>query len=171
MHIPSLLQTLHALFYAASAEPGVSIGHNGWPDGSPIFKFNGETAFLAGRQVNPISIYTAAFHAFMVFDIAAYLKNRRGVFNYEPTKFYRAAMQMAAHCFTSITLPALQGVLLLTIHSLVTPADMNIWTLTHICMAHCLDLGLHRESELNSTSLTATVLRRLVFSSVYHLDR
>lgn len=62
--------------------------------------------------------------------------------------------------------------MLLAVHSLVSPAEVNIWVLTHVSMAHCIDLGLHRSANVEeATSLEALLTRKLVFYCVYHLER
>lgn len=52
---------------------------------------------------------------------------------------------------------------------MLTPAELNMWTLTHMALAYCIDLGMHRESK-GMTPLTLNI-RRLVFYITYSLDR
>lgn len=81
-------------------------------------------------------------------------------------------MLAASECFCSISVPALQGVLLLMVQGLIGPAAINIWTLSYIATSHCIDLGLHREpTDYSEFTPTALTIRRLIFHTVYSLDR
>ncbi|KAE8347499.1 hypothetical protein BDV24DRAFT_173315 [Aspergillus arachidicola] len=148
------------------------IGPNGWIDTINTFSYNGRYDITAGNEITPISVFTATFHVFMVFSLAATVMTRNRSFDHSPDKYYRIAMSAASECFCSISMPALQGVLLLMVQGLIGPAAINIWTLSYIATSHCIDLGLHREptdhSELSPTALT---IRRLIFHTVYSLDR
>ncbi|KAB8259057.1 hypothetical protein BDV32DRAFT_139135 [Aspergillus pseudonomiae] len=148
------------------------IGSNGWIDSINAFSYNGRYDITAGNETTPISVFTATFHIFMVFSLAATVMTRNRSFDHSPDKYYRVAMSAASECFCSISVPALQGVLLLMVQGLIGPAAINIWTLSYIATSHCIDLGLHREptdySELTPTALTN---RRLIFHTVYSLDR
>ncbi|KAE8331497.1 hypothetical protein BDV39DRAFT_189876 [Aspergillus sergii] len=148
------------------------IGPNGWIDTINTFSYNGRYDITAGNEITPISVFTATFHVFMVFSLAATVMTRNRSFDHSPDKYYRIAMSAASECFCSISVPALQGVLLLMVQGLIGPAAINIWTLSYIATSHCIDLGLHREptdhSELSPTALT---IRRLIFHTVYSLDR
>lgn len=127
---------------------------------------------LDGNDSTPIPIFTAVFHVFMVFSLAATVITRKKNFDYSPIQFYRMAMLTASECFSGISVPALQAVLLLAIQGIIEPAGLNIWTLVHISMSHCIDLGLHREpSDPSGLSPVALAVRRLIFHTVYSLDR
>ena len=127
---------------------------------------------LDGNDSTPIPIFTAVFHVFMVFSLAATVITRKKNFDYSPIRFYRMAMLTASECFSGISVPALQAVLLLAIQGMIEPAGLNIWTLVHISMSHCIDLGLHREpSDPSDLSPVALAVRRLIFHTVYSLDR
>lgn len=63
--------------------------------------------------------------------------------------------------------------LLLAVQSLIEPAGVDVWTLSHVAMAHCIDLGLQREPGGTSTDDSAVVatVQRFIFYTVYSLDR
>ncbi|KAF2137192.1 uncharacterized protein K452DRAFT_278809 [Aplosporella prunicola CBS 121167] len=169
LHAPSFLDAVQALYDSADLGPDTSVGHNGWPESIKPFPYNGNFEKLAGAEVTPISIYAAAFQVFMVLNLAATVRTRGKNFEVSPTRFYRAAMSYAAECFSSITLPSLQGLILLAVRSLMIPAEINIWTLVHICIAHSIDLGIHREHEdLRNESRN---IRRFIFYTAYSLER
>ncbi|UCK59386.1 hypothetical protein AFCA_002202 [Aspergillus flavus] len=148
------------------------IGSNGWIDTINTFPYNGRYDITAGNEITPISVFTATFHVFMVFSLAATVMTRNRSFDHSPDKYYRIAMSAASECFCSISVPALQGVLLLMVQGLIGPAAINIWTLSYIATSHCIDLGLHREpTDYSEFTPTALTIRRLIFHTVYSLDR
>ncbi|KAE8367069.1 hypothetical protein BDV27DRAFT_143089 [Aspergillus caelatus] len=170
-----IVQNVAVIFVACGANHLGCNGHvgpNGWIDTMNPFAYNGRYDVSAGNEITPISVFTATFHVFMVFSLAATVMTRNRSFDHSPDKYYRIAMSAASECFCSISVPALQGVLLLMVQGLIGPAAINIWTLSYIATSHCIDLGLHREptdySELTPTALT---IRRLIFHTVYSLDR
>ncbi|KAL4951879.1 hypothetical protein BDW69DRAFT_185997 [Aspergillus filifer] len=145
---------------------------NGWPDDMPPFSYNGRYDKVGEKDVTPISLFTAVLHVFMVFSLAATVLTRNKNFDFSPIRFYKVAAGAAPECLSSISLSALQSVLLFTLQGMMTPTNLNIWTLVHVAMSHCIDLGLHREPrdvvDMTSTSL---LTRRFVFYTVYDLDR
>lgn len=172
IHPGSLIKALQALYSCSELISCPPIGPNGWPVDQTSFSYNGEMDVTNGINSTPVSASTAIFHVFMIFSVASTLLTRKRNYDYSPTRFYRTAMLTASDCFASTSLPALQSILLLTVHSLIGPADVNVWTLIHIAMAHCIDLGLHREpNETREMTNAALNSRRLVFYTVYSLDR
>ena len=171
IHPPSFMSALEALYFCTEVQNDAEITVNGWPESMKSFYFNGEIGTVADRTHPPITIHTAAFHVFMVLNLAATMRTRARDFEFAPAQFYRAAMAVSQECFSGTSLPSLQGVLLLTIHTLLAPAEMNIWTLVHVCMAHCIDLGLHREPKQRELNAVARNTRRFVFHCIYSLDR
>lgn len=148
--------------------PG-QLDENGWYRDIRPFSYNGR---LDNNDSTPISISTAVFHLFMVFSLAATVLTRKKNFDHSPIRFYRMAMLAASECFSGISVPALQGVLLLAIQGMIEPAGLNIWTLLHIAMSHCVDLGLHREpNDHSDLPPVALVVRKFIFHTVYSLDR
>ncbi|OAA60302.1 Transcription factor [Niveomyces insectorum RCEF 264] len=184
MHAPSVLKAVEALYDCADLGPSAALGRNGWPESVKPFSYNGEWGLDADHtehteategatETTPISIYTAAAHVFMVLNLAATSRTRDNDFNMSPTRLYRAAMACASECFSTISLPSLQCLLLLTVRALVMPAEVNIWTLVHVSMAHCIDLGIHREAIVvgRGGGPVAAHVRRTVFYTAYTLER
>lgn len=172
LHPHSLLKAVEALYECAAADGSAEIGYNGWVDAVQPFTYNGEFDVSRNGQSTPISIFTATFHVFMVFTLAATVRTRQRTYDFAPNQFYRIAMSAGQHCFSSTSISSLQATLLLAVYSLLSPAELNIWTLTYVAMAHCVDLGLHRTPDTDSELSQATLLtRKMLFFSVYHLDR
>ncbi|KAH7126635.1 fungal-specific transcription factor domain-containing protein [Dendryphion nanum] len=172
MHPSSVMSAVEALYQCAAADVAVEIGYKGWPASMQPFEYNGEYDVSRNTNCTPISIFTASYHVFMVFTLAATVKVRQRTYDFAPNQFYRVAMSSGQQCFSETSIASLQGTLLLAAYSLLTPAEINIWTLIYVAMAHCVDLGLHRTPHSVSTlSRTAIFVRRMIFFSVYHLDR
>lgn len=161
-----------ALYFCASIESFSSLQHNGWPATLQGFDFNGEQHIVHGRKSIPIPIDVATFQLFLVLSIGANLQIRRRLYHHNPEIFFRYAMALADRVLSIISLPSLQSTLLLLVHSLVVPGGIDLWTTTRLAMAHCVDLGLHRElGERMKFSRVAVEMRRRIFFSVYSLDR
>lgn len=172
LHPRSLLLAVEALYQCAAADATTEIGHNGWPASVQPFAYNGEHERSRHTDCTPITVFTATFHVFMVFTLAAIVRTRQRAYDFAPNHFHRVAMTADQHCFSSISLASLQATLLLVVHSLLRPTELNIWTLTYVSMAHCVDLGLHRSiSDERGLSHATILTRKLLFFSVYHLDR
>ncbi|GAA85119.1 Zn(II)2Cys6 transcription factor [Aspergillus luchuensis IFO 4308] len=172
LHAPSLVNAYLALYESTQMEPTGQYDSNGWMEGLEPFEYNGMADHESGKPSTPISVFTAVFHVFMVFSLAATVLTRKKNFDYSPTKFYRMALAETSSCFSSVSVTSLQGILLLAIHSMICPAGLNIWTLAHIAMSHCIDLGLHREpSPSTRVSRTSLAVKRLIFYTTYSLDR
>jgi len=172
LHPDSLINAVEALYHCSTADATTEIGYNGWAHGIQPFSYNGEFDVSRNSPCTPISVYTATFHVFMVFTLAATVRTRQKVYDFAPNQFYRVAASAGQQCFSTTSPASLQASLLLAVHSLTSPTDLNIWTLTYVAMAHCVDLGLHRTpSPDSSLSPSAILVRKLMFFSVYHLDR
>ncbi|EHK44761.1 hypothetical protein TRIATDRAFT_181798, partial [Trichoderma atroviride IMI 206040] len=172
LHPGSIVAAIEALYQCAAAEPSAEIGFNGWVTAVEPFAYNGEFALSRGVNCTSISIFTATFHVFMVFTLAATVRTRQRMYDFAPDQFYRAATSVAHYCFSDASVATLQAILLLAVHSLLSPTEMNIWTLTYTAMAQCIDLGLHRmPADDNGASDAAALTRKMVFFNVYHLDR
>jgi hypothetical protein len=172
LHPESLLSAVEALYQCATADATVEIGHNGWAASVRPFAYNGEYERSRNVDCTPITVFTATFHVFMVFTLAATVRTRQRAYDFAPNQFYRVAMTADQHCFSNTSLASLQATLLLAVHSLLSPTELNIWTLTYVSMAHCVDLGLHRRISNDSGLSSAAVLtRKMLFFCVYHLDR
>lgn len=170
LHPTSLINAYNVLYICAQRGYGPGqLDENGWYRDIRPFSYNGR---LDNNDSTPISISTAVFHLFMVFSLAATVLTRKKNFDHSPIRFYRMAMLAASECFSGISVPALQGVLLLAIQGMIEPAGLNIWTLLHIAMSHCVDLGLHREpNDHSDLPPVALVVRKFIFHTVYSLDR
>lgn len=172
LHPGSVLVAIEALYQCAAAEPSAEIGFKGWVATVEPFAYNGEFALSRGVNCTPVSIFTATFHVFMAFTLAATVRTRQRMYDFAPAQFYRAATSVAHQCFSNTSVATLQAILFAAVHSLLSPTEMNIWTLTYTAMAQCIDLGLHRmPTEGDGISRAAALTRKMVFFTVYHLDR
>lgn len=172
IHPASLINALHALYNCAAGDSIADIGHNGWISSTPPFPYNGEFEQSRNIHTTPVTIFTATFHIFMVFTLAATVRTRQRKYDFAPDQFYRIAMSVAPKCISHASLASIQGILLLAVHSLISPTELNIWTLTYIAMAHSIDLGLHRTTGIGrEITASASLMRQMVFYNVYHLDR
>lgn len=113
-----------------------------------------------------------AFILFMVFSIGAVVQVRSRVYEFPPEKFHRAALHFAKDCFSRISLDAIQALVTMTIHGMFTPTAANIWTLIHVGMAHCIEIGIHREqAPITAEELSYQHIKKYVFWTIYSLDR
>ncbi|KAJ5572752.1 hypothetical protein N7450_009736 [Penicillium hetheringtonii] len=171
LHPASIINAYRALYVCAETGYDESVDQNGWISSIDPFGYNGKMEFIAGRHYTPISIFTAVFHCFTVFSLSATILTRQKIFDHSPSRFQRMAMSAASETFSSISIPSLQAVLLLTVQSLIEPAGMNVWTLSCIAMSHCIDLGLQREPGDSDIPGPTKVLQRFLFYTVYSMDR
>jgi hypothetical protein len=172
LHRPSFDGVVDALYECMVAPKDSPIQYNGWPTAVLPFTYNGEEHMSHGRKLIPVSAHVAAFQLFLVLSIGATLQIRRRKYNHNPATFFRAAVGISDHVFGIISLPVLQAILLLIIHSFIDPEGCDVWTLTHIAMAHAVDLGIHREvGSSGKFNQTAVDMRRRIFFCAYALDR
>ncbi|KAK1997146.1 hypothetical protein LX36DRAFT_691589 [Colletotrichum falcatum] len=169
----SLLSALDALYatYPCSIDQD-SLPH-GWPSSVQAFRWNGRKSTPNEQGFHPVSMPAVAFILFMVFNIAAIVKVRCRVYEFPPERFYRAALHFSKDCFSQISLSSIQALVTLVIHSMLTPAEVNLFTLVHIGLAHCIELGIHREPPpaADQDEVKNQQLRRLAFFTMYSLDR
>ncbi|CAI7676131.1 unnamed protein product [Penicillium palitans] len=173
LHPASLVNAYRALYTCAQEGYDETTGSHGWIDSVSPFSYNGKIDIAFGKATTPISISTAVYHIFMAFSLAATVVTRKKNYDHSPSKFYRMAMSTSSECFSQISVHSLQAMLLLVVQSLIEPAGVDVWTLSHVAMAHCIDLGLQREpggSSAENPAVVATV-RRFIFYTVYSLDR
>lgn len=170
---PSLYGALSALYssssYNLNDEPLLP---NGWPTVLEPFHWNGQTVqpALLNGECPPMPV--VAFTMFMVLNISAIIKVRSRVYEYSPERYYRLATRFSADCFSQVSLATTQALTLQIVHCLHTPAEASVWTLIHVGMAHCVELGLHREPGPGNTDPAAVQqVKRLVFYTYYGLDR
>ncbi|KAL2807780.1 hypothetical protein BJX63DRAFT_60528 [Aspergillus granulosus] len=171
LHPTSLFNAYEALRFCE--ERGCdNIDANGWPKDMTPFPYNGRYDRIGDIDVIPISIFTAVLHVFMAFSLAATLLTRTKNFEFSPARFYKVAASAASECLSNISVPSLQSILLFTVQGMIAPTNLNIWTLVHVAMSHCIDLGLHREPRNPADSSPESLLvRRFIFYTVYNLDR
>lgn len=161
-----------ALYTCATTEPPFLLQHNGWPETVNTFDCNGEEHVSNGRRLVPIPVHVAAFQLLLVLSIGATLQIRRRSYHHDPETFLNSALSLSKYVFNNISLPSLQAILLLLVHSLVGPSGNDIWTLSHLAMAHSIDIGIHREIGDNlKLSRVAVEMRRRIFFCVYSFDR
>lgn len=172
LHPRSVINAIEALYECEAAEPAAETGYNGWATTVETFTYNGEFAVSRGNKCTPISISMATFHVFMIFTLAATVRTRQRKYDFAPDQFYRAAILVAQECFINTSVATLQAILLSAVHSLLSPTETNIWTLTYTAMAQCIDLGLHRmPTKGDGMDGAAALTRKMAFFTVYHLDR
>lgn len=166
----SVLEALYASPSIAEEMDGDPF-HNGWPASMKDFRWNSQlnSPELANTTV-PMPV--VAFIIFMVLNVAAIVKIRMRIYEHSPERLYRTAMLFAGDCFSQISLSTIQGLVTLIMHAVMTPADVNIWTLVHIAMAQCIEIGIHREpQQVLPAEQELQQLKRFVFYTIYSLDR
>ena len=163
---------MEALYQCVAASTLAPYQQNGWPANLQPFSYNGEEFVPEDPKPIPISAHIAAFQLLMALSIGATLQIRGRRYSHNPKIFFNSAINLSTHVFGSISLPVLQSILLVIVHSLIDPDGCDVWTLTHIAMAHAVDLGIHREASNSGLfSPIAVDVRRRVFFCVYSLDR
>ncbi|POS75508.1 hypothetical protein DHEL01_v206102 [Diaporthe helianthi] len=169
----SLLQGLDALYDCASSTLPEDDGfRSGWPRSSKDFRWNGCRFDPQQPCAVSVPMPVLAFIIFMVLNIAAIVRVRARVHTLSPETFYAAALHFSQDCFSHISLSTIQALTVLLVHCLLIPAEANIWTLTHIAMAHCVELGVHRDQPPGAHfGWDHQQLRRSIFHTIYSLDR
>ncbi|EXF75657.1 hypothetical protein CFIO01_04590 [Colletotrichum fioriniae PJ7] len=141
----SLLSALDALFATFECSLEEDPLPNGWPSSVQTFRWNGQQITPSDQGAQAVPMPVIAFTLFMVFNIAAIMKIRSRIYEFPPERFYRAALHFSKDCFSQISLSSIQALVTLIVHSMLTPAEVNLFTLIHIALAHCVELGIHRE--------------------------
>lgn len=168
---PSLMSALEAL-YSCVFSDDTDLYNNGWPRATPPFMWNGRTIIVGQLEESVVSMPVVAFIFFMIFNIAAIAKVRSRIYEFSPEKFYRAAMFFSQSAFSELSLPSLQALVMLVVHSMLTPGEIKLWTLIHLALAHCVELGIHREPrEQDQIDPTLGQIQRFIFFTIYSLDR
>ncbi|TDZ10337.1 Positive regulator of purine utilization [Colletotrichum sidae] len=169
----SLLSALDALYSTFSCSLDDDVFPHGWPSTMQAFRWNGRQRVPSDQGVHTVPMPVVAFILFMVFNIAATVKVRSRIYEFPPERFYKAALHFSRDCFSQISLSSIQGLVMLIVHSMLTPAEVNLWTLIHIALAHCVELGIHREPPVAAEAgdFENQQLRRLTFFTIYSLDR
>ncbi|KAH7146520.1 hypothetical protein EDB81DRAFT_650932 [Dactylonectria macrodidyma] len=168
----SLLSALDALYSCVGYSLENDSFPHGWPSQFEAFRWNGRLVSPHHPDTEVIPMPVIAFIIFMVFNIAAIVKVRSRIYEYPPERFYRAASHFSKDAFSQTSLPSIQALVCLITHSMLTPADVNLWTLIHVALAHCVEIGIHREVSLtNPDDLPYQQIRRFTFFTIYSLDR
>ncbi|KAH6880544.1 fungal-specific transcription factor domain-containing protein [Thelonectria olida] len=168
----SLLSALDALYMCAQQPLEDDNFPHGWPSHLSSFRWNGRQMFPHGENGETIPMPVIAFIIFMVFNIAAIVKVRTRIYEFPPERFYRAAAQFSKDAFSQISLTSIQALVCLVVHSMLTPAEVHLWTMIHVALAHCVELGIHREEPAaGSEDFDYQNVRRFTFFTIYSLDR
>ncbi|KAI9151241.1 Tricarboxylate transporter ALT9 [Paramyrothecium foliicola] len=146
LHPGSLLDAVKALYQCAKVNTTNEIGFHGWPTFVQPFSYNGEFQVSKDTECIPISVFTATFHVFMVFTLASTVRTRQRIYDFAPKQFYQVAMSVSPQCFSSTSTASLQATLLLAVHSILSPAELNVWTLTSIATIQGRPLGIRDET-------------------------
>jgi hypothetical protein len=90
----------------------------------------------------------AIYHIFVVFRPVATVLSRKKSYDHSPSKssfippaepeLGRTVSKCGKNSPKKLTLPC--GKIL------IEPAGVGVWTLSHVVMAHCIDLAFHREA-------------------------
>jgi hypothetical protein len=168
----SLSSALEAIYECLSAPLDTNPLHNGWPSTLTTFRWNGQYVRPTSSDSCDTSMPVIAFIFFMIFNIAATTKIRARIYEYSPEKFYRSALLFVSESFSRTTLSGIQALVLLIIRSLLSPNENNLWTLVHIGIAHCIELGLHRRpAQVSQEDMDHQRVKSFIFFTVYSLDR
>jgi hypothetical protein len=166
------LDALYATFECSLDNDALPLG---WPSCAEPFRWNGRLMTPADPEKDTVPMPVVAFTTFMALNIAAIIRVRSRNYGHAPERFYRAATEFSQDCFSQISLPSIQALVTLIIHSMLTPAEINLWILLHIASAQCIELGIHREdeTEINNPEdgLVTRQIRRSIFYTIYTLDR
>lgn len=168
---PSLYSALDALYASISSDFEHDQLQYGWPSTTNGLYWNGRL-HPVDNGPNMIPLPVIAFILFMVFSIGAIVKVRSRVYEYSPEKLHQAALHFSKDCFTRTTPDTIQALVTIIIHGVLTPSAINAWTLTHLGVAHCIELGLHREHpSIESQDTAYRQVMRFIFYTLYSLDR
>ena len=138
----------------------------------PTFRWNGRIIVPGISNDEGITMSVVMFILFMVFNIGALVKVRSRNYDFPPQRFYRVALHFSKDTFSRITLSSIQALVMLITHSMLTPAEVNLWTLVHLGLAYCVEIGIHREQRQgNAEDFAFQQLRRFTFFTMYSLDR
>lgn len=166
-----LFAALEALYECSTIE-AENVFHNDWPSSVQDFRWNGQLPCPFNAAGKNVPLPVVAFIIFMIFNVAAIVKIRARNYEFSPARFYRAALKVSGDCFSQISVSSIQAIVVLIIHSILTPAEVNLWTLVHIAMAQVVELGLHREpQQADEGQKSVHQIHTFLFYVVYSLDR
>ncbi|KAF5026464.1 hypothetical protein F66182_1451 [Fusarium sp. NRRL 66182] len=168
----SLFSAVEAIYSCLDGIMESTVLSHGWPHTMPSFRWNGHMVVPGSSSDEGITMPGVTFILFMVFNIGALVKVRSRNYEFSPQRFYRAALGFSKDAFSHITLSSIQSLLMLMMHSLLIPAEVNLWTLVHLALAYCVEIGIHREQgQTNPGDLAHQQVRRFTFYTIYSLDR
>ncbi|KAF6816786.1 aconitate hydratase [Colletotrichum musicola] len=119
----SLLSALDAIYSTFSCSLDDDTFPHGWPSTMQAFHWNGRQRLPGDQGIHSVPMPVVAFILFMVFNIAAVVKVRSRVYEFPPERFYKAAVHFSKDCFSQISLSSIQALVMLMVHSMVTPAE------------------------------------------------
>ncbi|RSL92374.1 hypothetical protein CEP52_013872 [Fusarium oligoseptatum] len=167
-------QALHAFLKneLPTKPEALILAHTYLPPTMPSFRWNGRLIVPGVPGDHGATLPVIAFIIFMVFNIAAIVKVRTRIYEFPPQRFYKAAVHFSKDAFSQISLPTIQAMVMLINHSMLMPAEINLWTLVHLASAHCVELGIHREHHSERPEdFAMKQIRRFTFFTIYSLDR
>ncbi|KAG5803733.1 hypothetical protein H9Q74_011678 [Fusarium xylarioides] len=168
----SLFSAVEAIYSCPDGILESDISSHGWPATMPPFRWNGRVIVPGISNEEGVTLSAVAFILFMVFNIGALVKVRSRNYDFPPQRFYRAALHFSKEAFAHITLSSIQSLMMLVMHGMLTPAEVNLWTLVHLGLAYCVETGIHREqSQPNPDDFAMPQVRRFTFFTIYSLDR
>ncbi|KAM0248890.1 hypothetical protein ACHAP5_003097 [Fusarium lateritium] len=168
----SLFSAIEAIYSCLDGIMECEVLPHGWPSTLPSFRWNGRIIVPGVSNDEGITMSVVIFILFMVFNIGALVKVRSRNYDFPPQRFYRAALHFSKEAFSHITLSSIQSLIMLITHSMLTPAEVNLWTLVHLGLAYCVEIGIHREQgQTNPEEFAFQQVRRFTFFTIYSLDR
>ncbi|KAF4341948.1 pyrimidine pathway regulatory 1 [Fusarium beomiforme] len=168
----SLFSAVEAIYSCLDSISESDVSPHGWPSTVPPFRWNGRIITPGISNAEGVTMSAVVFILFMVFNIGALVKVRSRNYDFPPPGFYRAALHFSREAFSHITLSSIQALMMLVMHGMLTPAEVNLWTLVHLGLAYCVDIGIHREQDqLRADDFSWQQVRRFTFFTVYSLDR
>ncbi|KAF5252849.1 hypothetical protein FANTH_2173 [Fusarium anthophilum] len=168
----SLFSAVEAIYPCLDGILECDISSHGWPATMPPFRWNGRVVIPGVSNEEGVNLSAVTFILFMVFNIGALVKVRSRNYDFPPQRFYRAALHFSKEAFAHTTLSSIQSLMMLVMHGMLTPAEVNLWTLVHLGLAYCVETGVHREqSQPNPEDFAMLQVRRFTFFTIYSLDR
>ncbi|KAF4962226.1 hypothetical protein FSARC_9678 [Fusarium sarcochroum] len=168
----SLFSAIEAIYSCLDGIMESDVLSHGWPSAMSSFRWNGRIIVPGVSNDEGITLSVVVFILFMVFNIGALVKVRSRNYDFPPQRYYRAALQFSKEAFSHITLSSIQSLIMLITHSMLTPAEVNLWTLVHLGLAYCVEIGIHREQgQANPEDFAFQQVRRFTFFTIYSLDR
>ncbi|KAF5550745.1 pyrimidine pathway regulatory 1 [Fusarium mexicanum] len=146
----SLFSAVEAIYPCLDGILECDISSHGWPANMPPFRWNGRVIVPGVSNEEGVTFSAVAFILFMVLNIGALVKVRSRNYDFPPQRFYRAALHFSKEAFAHITLSSIQSLMMLVMHGMLTPAEVNLWTLVHLGLAYCVETGIHREQGQSS---------------------